>query len=300
LSDDVTQLPEGEGQAAPQEPVIAPEPQPEPPSEPYQIKYRGEVQNVPRDYIDGIAEHLNTSPEGVLNAFQRAKEADRISRENIAYKQQLAEFQAQAAMYQERMGGGQAPPIRQAQPYAPQYPPPQYAPAPPQYQPPPQGADEDAFVYLRRLDQGLQMTQRQVQEFMQWQQDHQQRLEEQQQQVYKQQQAQEISSQLSSFLAEKNKGRREPIDIEDFSAEVSLMGGASPYMPLHQAAERAWTWMTREEREQQARSETLDRLQNRRAVVTVPGRSGATPAPPAAPSMPVVTLGQIIENLPMK
>jgi hypothetical protein len=136
-----------------------------------------------------------------------------------------------------------------------------------------------------------------MQEFIQMQQDRQERFEQQQAQVYKQQQAQEINSQLQRFLSEKNKGRKEPIDVEDFAAEVTLMGGSNPYMPLDQAAERAWLWMTRDEREQQARSETLDRLQNRRAVVTVPGRGASVAAPPPAPTAADQLGGMTVEQM---
>jgi len=288
--EDVSQLlPEGEGQPQQPEPT-APEPQPEPQPEPYRLKYRGEEREIPPDPVNGLAEALGTTPEGVINALQRAREADRIFRENIAYKQQIAEQQAQAAQYQERLGGGQAPPVRQ-QPYAPQYQPP-----PPQYQAPPPGQDEDAFVYLRRIDQGYQQTQRQLQDFIQWQQDHQQRLEQQQMQVYQQQQAAEINSQLARFLTDKNKGRREQIELEDFAQEVMLSGGSNPHMPLDQAAERAWAFLTRDEQIQQARSETIDRLQQRRAVVTVPGRTAAAPPPPA-PSAADQLGGMTVEQM---
>lgn len=269
-TEDLSQLLPGEGE--PQQPAV--EQQPEPQPEPYRLKYRGEEREIPHDPVNGLAEALGTTPEGVINALQRAREADRIARENIRIQQELEEIrsqQQQAAQYQERLGGGQAP---QPRSYQPQYREPQYQ------QPQPQPGDEDPIAMLRELRQGLNMTQRQFSEFIEAQQQMAAANERAREEAMALQHGQQIQSQLERYLHEKNNGRREPIDLNEFAEEVYLSGGGNRHVPIEHAMERAWLWMTRDEQFQAARNETLEKLQNKRAVVTIPGARGSgAPAP---------------------
>lgn len=274
----------GDGQEAPQEPV-APEPEPQPQPEPFRLKYRGEERELPYEPVTGLAQALDTTPEGVINALQRAREADRIARENIAYRQRIEELenQARGATYQERMGGGQAPqPRGYREQHQPQH---QY---PQQHEP----DVDDPIALLKAMRQELNMTQRQFNEFIEAARQEQEVREQQRQEAIVLQHGQQLTSQMERFLNEKNHGRREPIDIREFAEEVALSGGVNPHVPIEHAMERAWLWMTRDEQFQRARNEAIDALKQPRAVVTVPGtRSSGTPA--AKPQSDNLDLSQI-------
>lgn len=289
---DISQLVPPEPGAAPEgQPQAAPEPAPE---EFYEIKYRGEVRQVPKSTIDAIAPALETTPEGVINAFQRAREADRISREKIRLEQELERLRQQnGAEYQERMGGGQAPPPQFAPQYAPQQP---YQYAPPPYQ---QQQEEDPMAFLRRLEQGVAATQQQVNQFMQMASIQQQQVEQERRDVIAYQHAQQIEAQAERYLSEKNKGRREPIDVEDFKAEMELSGGLNPRIPLEDVMERAYSWLTRDEVFHTAQADINAKLRDPRAKVIVPAAPTA-PAPPPTLEQQIggLKLGDIMDYIP--
>ncbi len=236
-----------------------------------------------------MAQDLETSPEGVINALQRARELDRISRENIAYRQQVQELQAQAAEYQQRMGGGQAPQ-------------PRYTPDPQPYRAPQPQGDDDPIALLRAVQEETRELRRQQSEWMEAARQDAEARQTMQEQAYVREQGQQLTAQMERYLHDKNQGRREPINLDDFAEEVALSGGMNPHVPLEQAMERALLWMTRDEQFQAARNETLEKLQNKRAVVTIPGARGGTSVPaPVQPSdngLGNLTLGDAREFFP--
>ncbi len=283
--EDVSQLLPGEGPVEPvAEPVAAePEPEPQPTPDPFRLKYRGEERELPYEAVAGMAAALDTTPEGVINALQRAREADRISRRNIQLEQEAAQRQQQY----------QAP--------APE---PRYAPPPPQYQPqqyqgypPAPQADDDPIAMLRNLQRELGMTRTEFSEFKQAAQQQQQALEAQRQQAVEQQWIQQTDAQIERYLFDKNQGRKEKLELEDFKQEIVLNGGLNRYMPLEQAMERAFSWMTRDEQLQMARNDEMAKLRQPRAKVTVPGNTGGAAAPVAPPTAEQQIGGMTIEQM---
>lgn len=275
-----TPLPEGPQQEP--QPVPVPEPQPQP--SPYRLRYRGEEREVPREPIDALAPALGTTPEGIINYLQRAREADRISRRNSQLEAELDELrQSRAAQYQERMGGGQAPPPSAAPPYQPPYAPPQ------------QYAQDDPVALLQalRAEQGQLI--REQREFIDASRRDQAAREEATQQFQQTQQAMQIAAQAERFLAEANKGRKEAIELDDFMGEVELSGGSNRYVPLEQAFQRALTWMTRDELVSHTQSELMSQLRNPQAKVVIPSAPSAAPAAKPANPLDGMTWGQALD-----
>lgn len=294
----MSHLAEPGGQAPAPEPAPEPAPQPEP-QEFYEVKYRGEVQQAPKPYVEGLAQALGTTPDGVINAIQRAREADRIARQNSRLEAELEALrQQQAGQYQERMGGG-APPPPVYQPAPPAYNP--YA-LPQPYQPQAQPGQMDPLVMLQEMYRTQQAQTQELQEFKQmtaWQI---QQAQAQQEQNLTNQQAAQIEAQAERYLADKNKGRKEPIELQDFLDEVELSGGLNRHVPLEAAFDRAHTWMTRDEIASTAQADLQARLRAPNARVIVPAAPAVNPQPVQKPEdmLGGLRLSDVIDYIPKR
>lgn len=236
------QLPEGVQQEA------QPEVPPQPETEPYRFKYRGEERELPKDIVESFAGVLNTTPQGVVNLLQRSREADRIYAEKARLQEERdAYLQELEALRQQRMG------------YQP--PQPQYAP-PPQYQQP--DGQVDPIAMLQQINRELR----------EWKETSAKEREELVQRLNAQteiERAQRIEGMAEQFLDERNKGRKSPIGVDDFLAEVEISGGAAPWLPLERAFDRAWRIMTYDEAGPQAEKRVLEELRKPTAKVVIPG-----------------------------
>lgn len=273
------QLPEGVQQET------QPEAPPQPETEPYRFKYRGEERELPKDIVESFAGVLNTTPQGVVNLLQRSREADRIYAEKARLQEERdAYLQELEALRQQRMG------------YQP--PQPQYAPPPqPQYQQPDGQVDPIAMLQQinRELREWKETAHREREELVQ-------RLS-QQTEIER---AQRIEGMAENFLEERNKGRKSPINMDEFLAEVEISGGAAPWLPLERAFDRAWRIMTYDEAAPQAQSDLLKELRKPTAKVVIPG-AGTAGGPATQPQSTLEKLegqlgdmkwGEIVPHIP--
>ena len=266
------QMPEG----LEQQPVETPQPAPEP--EPYRFKYRGEEREVPREKVDGFAEVLGTTPQGVINLLQRAREADRIYADRDRLAQELEAERQRNRGYQ--------PPA--PQPYSqPQYPP------TPAYTPPQDAPDPIAILQnlQRQVNEIKELTMHERQQFMS---------------QFKEQQeireAQRIESIADQFLQDHNKGRKNPVSREEFLEEIQLSGLHMSPLPMERVFDRAWRLITYDEAAPAAQKQIMDQLRDPRAKVVVPGASNVTPTAPAPQGLEGqfgdMKWGDMIQNLP--